>query len=85
VSSSLPKPKKQRSSRTSTTEDVDDLEDFNGDYSKLNVSQLRKIVTDRGLSTHATKLKKTEMLQLLGSAGGVGSVSLVELDGIELM
>lgn len=43
----------------------EDVDISNGDYSRLNVSQLRKLVTDRGLSTHATKLKKTELLSLL--------------------
>jgi hypothetical protein len=80
----LNKPKKTKPSRTSTTADelaegMEGLENFTGDYSKLNVAQLRKLVTDRGLSTHATKLKKTELLQLLG-----GSATVVELDGIDL-
>lgn len=78
---SLTKPKKSKQSRTSTAADeiaegVDGLENFTGDYSRLNVGQLRKLVTDRGLSTHATKLKKTELLQLLGG--------VVELDGIDM-
>jgi hypothetical protein len=79
------KPKKSKPSRSNSAEEVDGnegLEDFSGDYSKLNVTQLRKIVTDRGLSTHATKLKKTELLQLLGSGVSGGSVGIVELGEI---
>jgi hypothetical protein len=78
----LNKPKKSKPSRSLSVEEsgesLDNLENFNGDYSKLNVSQLRKIVTDRGLSTHATKLKKTELLQLLGS--GVTSFEVENID-----
>lgn len=80
------KPKKQRASRSVSAEEselMENLEDFNGDYSKLNVTQLRKLVTDKGLSTHATKLKKTELLQLLGS--GNGSVGVIELDGLDIL
>jgi hypothetical protein len=81
IAESLTKPKKSKPSRTSTAADeiaegVDGLENFTGDYSRLNVAQLRKLVTDRGLSTHATKLKKTELLQLLGG--------VVELEGIDM-
>jgi len=52
-------------SEHSSNEEVDIS---NGDYSRLNVTQLRKLVTDRGLSTHATKLKKTELLSLLSQS-----------------
>lgn len=34
-------------------------------YAKMNIQQLRKIVTDRKLATNPTKLKKNELLQLL--------------------
>ena len=79
------KPKKTKQSRSNNedTDISDSLEDFNGDYSKLNVTQLRKIVTDRGLSTHSTKLKKTELLQLLSNLGSGSSVGIVELGEID--
>jgi hypothetical protein len=81
--SNVNKPKKTKPSRSLSVEESGDsfenLENFNGDYSKLNVTQLRKIVTDRGLSTHATKLKKTELLQLLGSG-----VTVVELENVDI-
>lgn len=77
------KPKKSKPSRSLSVEEtgdgLDNLDNFSGDYSKLNVTQLRKIVTDRGLSTHATKLKKTELLQLLG-----GGVTVVELENVDI-
>lgn len=79
-----PKPKKSKPSRTATTTstgeegDIENLNDFTGDYSKLNVTQLRNLVTSRGLSTHASKLKKTELLQLLGGGVGPASVELGE-------
>jgi len=71
------KPKKSKNSRTNSLEDSevsgnDISEDFSGDYSKLNVTQLRKLVTVRGLSSHATKLKKMELLQLLGGTVSIG-------------
>jgi hypothetical protein len=34
-------------------------------YAKMNIQQLRKIVTDRKLATNPTKLKKNELLQLI--------------------
>jgi hypothetical protein len=45
----------------------DHLEEDNNElnYSKMNIQQLRKIVSDRKLATNPTKLKKQELLQLL--------------------
>lgn len=81
--SNINKPKKSKPSRSLPAEDnvdsIENLENFTGDYSKLNVTQLRKLVTDRGLSTHATKLKKTDLLQLLG-----GGITVVELENIDM-
>jgi hypothetical protein len=36
------------------------------DYKKLSLQKLRSIVTDKGLSTDTSKLKKNEILKLLG-------------------
>lgn len=75
------KPKKPtKQSRSSVSEEgaIENMEDFTGDYSKLNVTQLRNLVTYRGLSSHASKLKKTELLQLLG---GGAATSVLELLG----
>ena len=69
------KPTKQSRSMVSEEGTIENMEDFNGDYSKLNVTQLRNLVTFRGLSSHASKLKKTELLQLLSGGGSGGSVS----------
>ena len=82
---SVNKPKKTKQSRSVSAEDgenIENLEDFNGDYSKLNVTQLRKLVVDRGLSSHAKKLKKNELLQLLGGGGVV--LSVIELDAVDM-
>lgn len=76
------KQKKSKNSRANL-DDVDEhtvSEDFSGDYSKLNVSQLKKLVTERGLSSHATKLKKMELLQLLSGSSSVGVVELNDID-----
>lgn len=85
IFSSANKQKKPRQSRSvpadETGEGLENLENFNGDYTKLNVAQLKKIVNDRGLSSHATKLKKTELLQLLG---GGSSSAVVELDMLDM-
>ena len=35
------------------------------DYSKMSVAALRQVVQEKGLSTHCSKLKKTECLNLL--------------------
>lgn len=73
----ITKPKKTKQSRSMTAEEanLENLEEFTGDFSKLNVNQLRNVVTQRGLSTHASKLKKTELLQLLG-AGTIATASV---------
>jgi hypothetical protein len=78
------KPKKStKQSRSMVSEEgnIENMEDFNGDYSKLNVTQLKNLVTYRGLSSHASKLKKTELLQLLagGSVSGGGSIEVTEI------
>jgi hypothetical protein len=74
---------KQSRSMVSEEGNIENLEDFNGDYSKLNVTQLKNLVTFRGLSSHASKLKKTDLLQLLSggsvSGGGVGSNEVTEI------
>jgi len=36
------------------------------DYKKMSLPKLRSIVTEKGLSTDATKLKKNELLKLIG-------------------
>jgi hypothetical protein len=36
------------------------------DYKKMSLSKLRSIVTEKGLTPDATKLKKNELLKLLG-------------------
>jgi hypothetical protein len=77
------KPKKStKQSRSMVSEEgnIENMEDFNGDYSKLNVTQLRNLVTFRGLSSHASKLKKTELLQLLTGGSGGGSIDVTEID-----
>ena len=38
------------------------------DYKKLSLNKLRSLVTEKGLSDDANKLKKPELLKLLGSA-----------------
>lgn len=40
-------------------------EDNNTDYKKMNVAQLRDLVTSKGLSNNASKLKKGELIDLL--------------------
>ena len=35
------------------------------DYTKLSVAALRQLVSERGLSTHTSKLKKTDCIELL--------------------
>ena len=35
------------------------------DYTKLSVAALRQLVSERGLSSHTSKLKKTECINLL--------------------
>lgn len=39
--------------------------DSETNYSKMNLPQLRKLVADKKLATNPTKLKKTELIQLL--------------------
>ena len=39
----------------------------NHDYKKFSINKLRNIVVEKGLSTDASKLKKNEMLKLLGA------------------
>jgi hypothetical protein len=43
------------------------LEESQLDYKKLPLPKLRSIVAEKGLSTDASKLKKNELLKLLGS------------------
>lgn len=73
------KPTKQSRSMVLEEGTIENMEDFNGDYSKLNVTQLKNLVTFRGLSSHASKLKKTELLQLLAGGGGGGSMEVTEI------
>jgi hypothetical protein len=37
------------------------------DYKKMQLAKLKSIVTEKGLVTDASKLKKNELLHLLGS------------------
>ena len=39
----------------------------NHDYKKFSINKLRNIVVEKGLSTDASKLKKNEILKLLGA------------------
>ena len=43
------------------------LEESHLDYKKLPLPKLRSIVAEKGLSADASKLKKNELLKLLGS------------------
>jgi hypothetical protein len=56
-------------SETGTTIEKIDIphmeEDDNTDYKKMNVAQLRDLVTSKGLSNTANKLKKGELINLL--------------------
>lgn len=47
---------------------ITDLEDTNKklDYKKMTINKLREVVTEKGIVTDATKLKKNELLKLLG-------------------
>ena len=59
----------------SATLETSDLEEVKGkdfkssniDYKKLSLNKLRDIVTAKNLSDDPSKLKKNEMLKLLGS------------------
>ena len=47
---------------------ITDLEDTNKktDYKKMSINKLREVVTEKGIVADATKLKKNEILKLLG-------------------
>jgi len=46
--------------------DIDDLQSLKNDYKKLSLNKLREVVVSKGLITDASKLKKNEILKLLG-------------------
>jgi hypothetical protein len=49
-----------------TTEDYDKANNEKIDYKKMSLNKLREIVTEKGLVADASKLKKHDMLKLLG-------------------
>jgi hypothetical protein len=49
-----------------TSIDMSDLEEIKNDYKKLPLNKLREVVVTKGLTTDASKLKKNDILKLLG-------------------